>query len=89
VIFAEDGQLAVTGRLSSCPPALPRKTSSASTTGTVGFKNGTIVEVRGRKRPRQIHVALDERIGEEQEYSVLERFADGGTILKMSAKILN
>jgi RNA polymerase sigma-70 factor, ECF subfamily len=31
-----------------------------------------------RKRPRQIHVALDERIGEEQGYSVLERLADGG-----------
>jgi RNA polymerase sigma-70 factor (ECF subfamily) len=31
-----------------------------------------------RKRPRQIHVALDERIGEEQGNSVLERLADGG-----------
>jgi RNA polymerase sigma-70 factor, ECF subfamily len=31
-----------------------------------------------RKRPRQIHVALDERIGEEQGYSVLERLADSG-----------
>src|SRR6201997_3632676 len=26
-----------------------------------------------RRRPRQIHVALDERIGDKQEYSVLER----------------
>jgi RNA polymerase sigma-70 factor (ECF subfamily) len=31
-----------------------------------------------RKRPRQIHVALDERTGEEQGYSVLERLAHGG-----------
>ena len=31
-----------------------------------------------RKRPLQIHVALDERIGEEQGYSILERLADGG-----------
>jgi RNA polymerase sigma-70 factor, ECF subfamily len=31
-----------------------------------------------RRRPRQIHVALDERIGDKQEYSVLERLADSG-----------
>jgi RNA polymerase sigma-70 factor (ECF subfamily) len=31
-----------------------------------------------RRRPRQIHVALDERIGEEQGYSILERLADSG-----------
>jgi RNA polymerase sigma-70 factor, ECF subfamily len=31
-----------------------------------------------RRRPRQIHVAIDERISEEQGYSVLERLADGG-----------
>jgi RNA polymerase sigma-70 factor (ECF subfamily) len=31
-----------------------------------------------RRRPRQIHVALDERIGDNQEYSVLERLADSG-----------
>jgi len=31
-----------------------------------------------RRRPSQIHVSLDERIGEEQEYSLLERLADGG-----------
>ncbi len=31
-----------------------------------------------RKRPRQIHVALDERTGEEQGYSVLERLANVG-----------
>ena len=31
-----------------------------------------------RKRPRQIHVALDERIDEEQGYSALEQLADGG-----------
>jgi RNA polymerase sigma-70 factor (ECF subfamily) len=31
-----------------------------------------------RRRPRQIHVAIDDRIGEEQGYSVLERLADGG-----------
>jgi len=29
-----------------------------------------------RKRPRQIHLSLDERFGEEQEYSVSERLAD-------------
>jgi RNA polymerase sigma-70 factor (ECF subfamily) len=31
-----------------------------------------------RKRPRQIHVALDERIRDKQDYSVLERLADSG-----------
>ncbi len=31
-----------------------------------------------RRRPRQIHVALDERIRDKQDYSVLERLADGG-----------
>jgi RNA polymerase sigma-70 factor, ECF subfamily len=31
-----------------------------------------------RKRPRKIHLALDERIGGEQGYSVLERLAYGG-----------
>jgi RNA polymerase sigma-70 factor, ECF subfamily len=31
-----------------------------------------------RRRPSQIHVSLDERIGEEQEYSLLERLADRG-----------
>jgi RNA polymerase sigma factor (sigma-70 family) len=31
-----------------------------------------------RRRPRQIHVAWDERIGDKQEYSVLERLADSG-----------
>ena len=30
-----------------------------------------------RKRPRQIHVSLDEPLGEEQQYSVSERLADG------------
>ena len=29
-----------------------------------------------RRRPRQIHVSLDERFGEEQEYSVSERLPD-------------
>lgn len=29
-----------------------------------------------RKRPRQIHVSLDERIGDEQEISVADRLAD-------------
>jgi RNA polymerase sigma-70 factor (ECF subfamily) len=29
-----------------------------------------------RKRPRQIHMPLDEQIGEEQRYSVYERLAD-------------
>lgn len=29
-----------------------------------------------RKRPRQIHLSLDEQTGEEQEYSVSERLAD-------------
>src|ERR1700757_1044687 len=29
-----------------------------------------------RRRPSQIHVSLDERTGEEQEYSVSERLAD-------------
>jgi RNA polymerase sigma-70 factor, ECF subfamily len=31
-----------------------------------------------RRRPRQIHISLDERIGDEQEYSLLERLADRG-----------
>jgi len=31
-----------------------------------------------RKRPRQIHVSLDERFGEEQEYCVSERLSDQG-----------
>ncbi len=31
-----------------------------------------------RRRPRHIHLSLDERFGEEQEYSVSERLADGG-----------
>jgi RNA polymerase sigma-70 factor, ECF subfamily len=31
-----------------------------------------------RRRPRQIHVALDERIRDKQDYSVLERLADSG-----------
>jgi RNA polymerase sigma-70 factor, ECF subfamily len=31
-----------------------------------------------RRRPRQLHVSLDERFGEEQGYSVLERFSDYG-----------
>jgi RNA polymerase sigma-70 factor, ECF subfamily len=47
-----------------------------------------------RKRPRQIHVPLDERIGDKQEYSVLERLADGGPtpedecrIYKLNARV--
>jgi RNA polymerase sigma-70 factor (ECF subfamily) len=31
-----------------------------------------------RRRPRQVHVSLDERIGEEQEYLVSERLAHHG-----------
>jgi RNA polymerase sigma-70 factor (ECF subfamily) len=31
-----------------------------------------------RRRPRHIHVSLDQRFGEEQEYSVSERLADDG-----------
>ena len=31
-----------------------------------------------RRRPRQVHMALDERIGDKQYYSVLERLADSG-----------
>jgi len=31
-----------------------------------------------RRRPGQIHVSLDERIGEEQDYSMSERLADRG-----------
>jgi RNA polymerase sigma-70 factor (ECF subfamily) len=31
-----------------------------------------------RRRPRQVRVALDETIGDKQEYSVLERLADNG-----------
>jgi RNA polymerase sigma-70 factor, ECF subfamily len=31
-----------------------------------------------RKRPRQIHMSLDERLGEEQEYSLSEMLADFG-----------
>jgi RNA polymerase sigma-70 factor, ECF subfamily len=31
-----------------------------------------------RKRPRQIHLSLDERFGEEQEYSLSERLAYNG-----------
>ena len=31
-----------------------------------------------RKRPRQIHMALDERNGDKQYYSALERLADKG-----------
>src|SRR2546425_7446124 len=31
-----------------------------------------------RRRPSQIHVSLDERIGEEQEYSLSERLAGRG-----------
>ena len=31
-----------------------------------------------RRRPRQIHVSLDERLGEEQEYSLSERLSDHG-----------
>jgi RNA polymerase sigma factor (sigma-70 family) len=30
-----------------------------------------------RKRPRQIHMPLDEQIGEEQRYLICERLADG------------
>src|SRR6267378_5807313 len=29
-----------------------------------------------RRRPRQMHVSLDERLGEEQEYSLSERLPD-------------
>jgi RNA polymerase sigma-70 factor, ECF subfamily len=31
-----------------------------------------------RKRPRQVHMPLEEQIGEEQEYFLCERLADGG-----------
>src|SRR6267143_56607 len=31
-----------------------------------------------RKRPRQIHLSIDERFGEEQEYSLSEQLADWG-----------
>src|ERR1700685_2995928 len=31
-----------------------------------------------RKRPRQIHMPLDEQIGEEQRYFLCERLADAG-----------
>src|SRR6266446_9008051 len=31
-----------------------------------------------RRRPRQIHVSLDEPIGEDREYSMLEQLADRG-----------
>lgn len=31
-----------------------------------------------RRRPRQIHISLDERTGDDQEYSLLERLADRG-----------
>jgi RNA polymerase sigma-70 factor (ECF subfamily) len=31
-----------------------------------------------RKRPRQIHLSVDERFGEDQEYCVAERLADRG-----------
>jgi RNA polymerase sigma-70 factor (ECF subfamily) len=31
-----------------------------------------------RKRPRQIHMSLDERLGDEQEYSLSELLADSG-----------
>jgi RNA polymerase sigma-70 factor (ECF subfamily) len=31
-----------------------------------------------RRRPRQIHLSLDERFGEEQEYSLSEQLADWG-----------
>ena len=31
-----------------------------------------------RKRPRQIHMSLDEQIGDEEGYTLAERLADGG-----------
>src|SRR2546430_16406564 len=31
-----------------------------------------------RRRPSQVHVSLDERIGEEQEYSMTDRLAHPG-----------
>jgi RNA polymerase sigma-70 factor (ECF subfamily) len=42
-----------------------------------------------RRRPRQIHVSLDERFGEEQEYSLSERLPDHGPTLKKSVEIPN
>jgi RNA polymerase sigma factor (sigma-70 family) len=53
-----------------------RGQSQMSTWLTTIMRNCARMQLR--KRPRQIHVALDERISEEQGYSVLERLADGG-----------
>jgi hypothetical protein len=42
------------------------------------------------KRPRQTHVAFDERTGDKREYSVLEQLADSGrALLRMSAEFMN
>src|SRR5947209_7595708 len=39
---------------------------------------GNRARMQLRRRPSQIHVSLDERIGEEHEYSLLERLTDRG-----------
>jgi RNA polymerase sigma factor (sigma-70 family) len=42
-----------------------------------------------RKRPRQVHMPLDEQIGEEERYFISETLADTRPALKMSVAILN
>jgi RNA polymerase sigma-70 factor (ECF subfamily) len=51
-----------------------RGQAQMSTWLTVIVRNCARMQLR--KRPRQLHVSLDEPIGEEQEYSILDRLAD-------------
>jgi RNA polymerase sigma-70 factor (ECF subfamily) len=53
-----------------------RGQSQMSTWLTAIVSNSARMQLR--RRPRQIHVSLDERIGEEHEYSFSERLADCG-----------
>ena len=53
-----------------------RGQSQMSTWLTTIVRNCALMQLR--KRPRQIHVPLDEQIGEEQIYLLCERLADAG-----------
>jgi RNA polymerase sigma-70 factor, ECF subfamily len=53
-----------------------RGQSQMSTWLTTIVRNCALMQLR--KRPRQIHMPLDEQIGEEQGYSICERLADAG-----------
>ncbi len=51
-----------------------RGQSQMNTWLTTIVRNCALMQLR--KRPRQIHLSLDEQAGEEKEYSVWERLAD-------------